>query len=132
MKVDARRLIRALSDLPEAQKKHVRKAVRKNTEEGARVVSRLAPNVTGRTRAEIGTKFHDDGMTGEIVVVDSDAPRKDKDRAYSIEHGRSGGPRGPMAGFHHVRSTKVYLGKRWKGRVARAIRRAVKEVSGNG
>lgn len=128
----ADRLARKLGQLPAATRANVAKAVAKSTEEGARVARTLAPDTTGRTRAGITAEIRDGGMTGEVVVIASDASRAEKDRAYSIEHGRKRGNRGTTAGYHFVRRTRSYLGKKWRGRIKRAINKAVKEVAGRG
>ena len=89
----------------------------------------LAPDTTGETRDAITTVYREGGMVAEIVVIDSDAPQVDKNRAYSIEHGRKKGDRGTTEGYHHVHRTRQYLGKRFKGRIRRAINKAAKEVA---
>lgn len=128
----SKKLIRQLGDLPEATRGQLVKAIAKSTEEGARVARVLAPDTTGETRDGITTEYRDGGLTGEVVVVASDAPRAEKDRAYSIEHGRKKGSRGTTEGYHHVRRTRQYLGKKWQGRIKRAVNKAVKEVSRSG
>lgn len=125
-------LIRKLSALPDVQRDHIRKAIATSTEEGARVARVLAPNTTGETRDGITTEYHDSGMVGEVVVIASDAPRKDKDRAYSIEEGRKQGDRGTTEGSHHVRRTRQYLGKKFRSRIGRAVRKAAREVASRG
>jgi hypothetical protein len=125
-------LIRQLRALPEVQRKHVAKAIRLNTEEGARVARTLAPNVTGQTRDSITAKISADGMRGEVVVIPSDAPRKNKDRAYSIEYGRKAGKRGQTVGYNYVWRTRQYLSKKFRGRIRRAVNKAAKEVAGRG
>ncbi|QBR35406.1 hypothetical protein ETW23_03880 [Leisingera sp. NJS201] len=132
MKTDAAKLIKKLKQLPGAQRKHITSAIQKSTEEGARVARVLAPEVTGETRDGITTEYRDDGMTGEVVVIASDAPREEKDRAYSIEHGRKKGGRGTTEGFHHVHRTRQFLGKKHRNRIKRAVKKAAKEVAGNG
>lgn len=132
MKVQSGKLIRQLKKLPDAQRAHIQKAIVTSTEEGARVAKTLAPNVTGDTRDEISTEYSEGGMVGTVVVIASDASREDKDRAYSIEHGRKKGARGKTQGSHHVHRTRQYLGKKWQGRIRRAVRKAAKEVARGG
>lgn len=127
-----KRAARKLRDLPEAARANIAKAVRLSTEEGARVARTLAPNVTGATRAQIETEFREGGMVGEVVVISSDADRAEKDKAYSIEHGRKAGNRGTTAGFHFVHVTRQFLGKKHRARIKRALAKAVKEVSRGG
>lgn len=142
MRIDAKRLTRQLQRLPDALQENLRQAVYKSTEEAGRVIKVLAPNTTGQTKADIRTKYSPDGMVGTVVVIDSNAPRAEKDRAYSIEHGRkkdakistSGGTalvsRGRTEGNHHVARARQYMGKRWHRRIRRAVRKAAKEVTG--
>jgi hypothetical protein len=111
------------------QRGHIVKAIAKSTEEGASVARVLAPDVTGETRDNITTQYRSGGMVGEVVVIASDAPRSEKDRAYSIEHGRKNGDHGTTEGNHHVRRTREYLAKRFKGRIRRAINKAAREVA---
>lgn len=125
----AKKLTRQLSSLPAVQRRHVAAAVRKSVEEGVRVARSLAPDVTGETRAEIKAEFSADGMSGVIVVIDTDAGAEEKAAAYSKEHGRKRGERGSTAGFHYVYRTRQYLAKRWKSRLKRAVKKAAKEVS---
>lgn len=118
-----------MKSLPEVSRAHIVKAIRLNTEEGARVARTLAPDVTGETVANITTEYSKGGMKGTVVVIASNASRADKDRAYSIEHGRKRGERGTTEGAHYVWTTRQYLAKKFKGRIRRAINKAVKEVS---
>ncbi len=50
MRVDGKKLISQMGRLPEANRAHLVTAIRRNTEEGARVAKTLAPDVTGETR----------------------------------------------------------------------------------
>lgn len=127
-----KKLMRQMRRLPQAQRAHVIKAISKSTEEGARVAKILAPNVTGETRDDITTQYKDGGMIGEVVVIESDASRAEKDRAYSIENGRKQGDHGTTAGVHFVHQTRQYLGKKIKARIKRAINKAVREVANSG
>jgi hypothetical protein len=118
-----------LEQLPDAQRAHVRKAIKLNAEEGARVARTLAPVRSGKTKAKIATEYSQDGMAATVVVIDSKAPQAEKDRAYSIEHGRKKGDHGSTDGAHFVWNTRQYLAKKFKGRIKRAISKAVKEVA---
>lgn len=124
----AKKLMRQLGQLPEVQRAHVVKAIAKSTAEGARVARTLAPDETGETRADITEEFRNGGMTGEVVVIATGASQADKDRAYSIEHGRKKGGRGTTEGYHFVQRTRQYLGKKHRARIKRAIKKAAKEV----
>lgn len=129
---DGRKLRRQLKSLKGATRKHVTDAIEKSTHEGVRVAKVLAPDVSGETKQEIRAEFKDQGMVGEVVAIDSDASRGDKDRAYSIEHGRKVGVHGTTEGSHHIHRTRQYLGKKHKNRIRRAIRKAAKEVVTHG
>jgi len=125
----AKKLARQLGDLPDASRAHIQKAIRLNVEEGARVARTLAPVLSGETRDQITTEFALDGMSGTVLIIDNDAAQADKDRAYAIEHGRKAGDRGTTQGAHYAWRTRAYLAKKFKNRIARAIRRAAREVS---
>lgn len=126
------RLRRQLSQLKTSERKHVTKAIRTSTEEGVRVAKVLAPERSGQTKREIVADYKDEGMTGIVVAIDSSAPRAEKDRAYSIEHGRKKGNRGRTEGAHYIHRTRQYLGKKLKNRVKRAINKAAKEAARRG
>jgi len=127
-----KKLRRQLSSLKGDARKHIVKAIAAGTNEGVRVARVLAPEKTGRTKQEIHAEFRDDGMTGIVEVIDPGADRADKDRAYSIEHGRKAGDHGTTPGSHHVHRTREYLAKKNKNRVKRAMRMAIKEAAGRG
>lgn len=132
MEIDATRLIQKLNDLPDAQRGHIRKAMSLNVTEGVQVARALAPERSGQTRDEITGHMALDGMSGEIVAIDPSAPGPEKNRAYSIEHGRKEGNRGVTEGSEHMWQTRQHLGKKFKGRIKRAVKKAVKEVSNRG
>ncbi len=125
----SKKLIRQLDQLPDSARSHIRKAIRRNTEEGARVARTLAPELTGQTKSQITTEYSTNGLRGEVVVIDSNAPRAEKDRAYSIEHGRKKGDHGRTEGAQFVWTTRRYLAKKFRGRMKRAIKKAVKDVT---
>lgn len=124
-----KKLARQLGSLPAATRANVAKAIAKSTEEGARVARTLAPSTTNETRDAITTEYSNHGLTGVVVVVASDTSREEKDKRYSIEHGRKKGDRGTTEGYHFVHRTRQYLGKKNRARIKRAIRKAVREVS---
>lgn len=125
----AKKLGRQLQELPEAQKDHIGRAIRLNVAEGARIAKTLAPVRDGDTRDNITTEFSADGLEGTVLVIESDAPRAEKDKAYSVEHGRKSGDRGTTEGAHYMWNTRKYLAKKFKGRISRALKRAAKEVA---
>lgn len=124
-----KKLIRQLKDLPEASKRNIRKAIKRNAQAGERVALTLAPDVTHETKGNIHVEYARDGMGAEISAIRSDAPREDKDRAYSIEWGRKAGNRGVTEGYSFMWRTRQFLGKRFKNSIRRAIRKAAKEVT---
>lgn len=128
MKVESKKLLAQMGRLPEAERAAIRKVIAKSTHEAAQVARTLAPDQSGETREKITTVFRDGGLTGEVVVIASDAPKAEKDRAYSIEHGRKAGKRGVTEGYHHVYQTRKYLGKKFAGRVRRALNKAVRKL----
>lgn len=127
-----KKLIKKLGRLPEVQRAKLAKTIARTTEEGARVARALAPELTGKTRADITTTFSPDGLSGQIVAIDPGASRAEKDRAYSIHYGRKKGDRGTTEGALHMTRTRQYLGPKFRRRISAAVRRAAKEVAGNG
>lgn len=130
MKIEGtKKLLRQMDALPDSVRDHMAKVVARGTEEGARVARTLAPDTTGETRAGITTEYHDGGLTGEVVVIASDASREEKDRAYSIEHGRKEGNRGTTEGYHFVHRTRQFLGKKNRNRIKRGLKKAIGDVT---
>lgn len=125
------RIQRKLKALPDEIRLDVTKELSNQTHRGARVATTLAPDVTHETRGNIHPVISDDGMRGEIVAIRSDAPREDKDRAYSIEHGRKKGQRGTTAGYHYMKRTRQYLRKRWRDAMLRVVRKAARRAMKN-
>lgn len=125
----AKKAAQKLRALPDKQRDHVVRAIRRNAEQGAKVARTLAPNVTGETRARITTAYYDEGMVGEVVAIDSDAPRPEKDKVYSIHYGRKRGERGTTTGYLYMTRTRQYLGKRFRNSIKRAVKKAAREVS---
>ncbi|MFG6535554.1 hypothetical protein ACGYK5_17150 [Sulfitobacter sp. 1A16787] len=117
--------------LPVEVRADVVKAIERNTKQGVRVARVLAPDVSGRTKREIMARFTAGGMVGIVEAIDPQAPREEKDRAYSIEHGRKKGDRGTTEGTEHMHTTRSYMAERAKKSVARAVRKAAKRVAGN-
>lgn len=126
------RLRRKLKQLPKATRKHVTRAVERNTKEGVRVAKVLAPELSGETKARITARFEEEGMVGIVEAIDPQAPRDEKDRQYSIEHGRDKGERGTTQGARYMAQTRSYMAKKAKASIKRAINKAAKEVAGNG
>ncbi|MFC6640820.1 hypothetical protein [Sulfitobacter profundi] len=93
-----KKLMRQLKALPESARGHLATAMRRNVEEGEKIANVLAPDVTHETRGNIYSELKDDGLTGIVYAIPSDAPQEDKDRAYSIEHGRKRAAAAPPRG----------------------------------
>lgn len=124
-----KKLIRQLNDLPDAARERVRKAIAKSVDEGERLARTLAPDVTGETRSRITKALSEDGMWGIVIAANRKASKEIRDRQYAIEHGRKSGNRGVTYGYRFMKSTRLYLAKRFKGRIQRAIRQAAKDVT---
>lgn len=130
--MDTSRLRRKLADLPDRIKDEIGKAVEKGVDEGVRVARILAPVDSGQTRDDIVKVMSQDRMRGEVQAIDPDATRPEKDRAYSIEHGRKRGNHGTTEGSHHMQQTRQFMAKRARGRIRRAVNKAAKELAGRG
>ena len=124
-----KKLIRQMEQLPDTTKDHIRRAIRRNLDAGERIALTLAPDVTYETKGNIYTVTARDGMGGEIRAIPSDAPQKDKDRAYSVEWGRKKGTRGTTVGYSFIWATRQYMEKRFRNSIKAAIRKAVKEAT---
>lgn len=126
-----RRLRRQLSELPERTRDHITRAIQRNVRQGVRVAKVLAPVDSGQTKEDIEgfLPATGGGLVGVVEVIASNAPRTEKDRAYSIEHGRKQGKHGTTEGAHHMRRTRQYLGKKFKASIKAAIRKAAREVT---
>lgn len=132
MKVEgAPRLMRQLRALPVAQRKHVSDAIAKSGKEGARLAARLAPEVEGDLKESIRVKTAPDGMSAKIIA--GEATKRGQIKAHTVEGGRGAETRGGyMAAAHYLGTARKYLAKRHKSRIARAIRKAAKEVAARG
>jgi len=119
-----------LRNLKRAERDEIAKAVKRSTVEVKRVAKVLAPNVTGETRDRIEHEIREGGMTGIVFVEVED--RKDKDKVYSIHWGRKKGVRGTTDPKPYMHRAGVYIAKKHRGRVRRALNKAVKKVMGNG
>lgn len=130
MRIDgAGKLIRQLRALPKAQRREIEKVMRRTVDSGVRMAETLAPDVTHETKGNIYGTFDPVKLEGAVIGIRSDAPRPDKDRAYSIEHGRPPGPRGRMRGFRFMARTRRFLAKSFGRRMRRAINKAARKVT---
>jgi len=132
MKVTGSRdLARKLQRLPDASRKHVKDAIETSAQEGVRVARLLAPEgETGELRDEIKYSLHHGGMTATVTAGADN--KRSQIKANTVEGGRDANTRGGrMDAQKFIGPARSYLAKKHKGRIARAIRKAAKEV-GNG
>lgn len=132
MKVEgAKKLMRQLSQLPEAQRRHIAEMQKKSGQEAARVMGTLVPRAEGDLAESIDVKEHDGGMT--VVVTVGDDTKDGQIKARTVEGGRAVGSKGgEMAAQPFVGPTRSYLAKKHKARVKRAINKAAREVTQGG
>lgn len=128
----ANKLVKQLKAVPEKSRVELKHTIWRNLELGARVANTLAPDVTGETRGNIHYELGRDGLSGQVIGIRSDAPQQDKDRAYSVEYGRKKGKRGTTSGYRFMWQTRVYLAKRFKNSVRRAVKKALRGAKNGG
>jgi hypothetical protein len=128
MKVQgAGKLIRQMKDLPDATRKNIAKALDKSGQEGVRVAKALAPVRLGGLVGSITYRLEDQGT--KMVLDAGEDTKRGKIKALTVEGGRDDGPNGKMAAQPYFKPTRLYLGKKHKARIQRAIRAAAKEVT---
>lgn len=121
-----KKLISKLSDLPVRVQHRVAQAVRRSTEEGARVARALAPVREGYTKGDIFTQYDVDGMRGSVEAA---APDKwSQVRAGAIEFGRKNGLRGTTSPQPYIRPAQEFLGKKFGRTIRRAVKMAAREA----
>jgi hypothetical protein len=124
-------LIRKLRDLPRAQRDNIRAVQAKNGAEGVRVAKTLVAKATGGQASTIKFELSDDGMVCEIVAGGD--TKRGRIQANTLEGGRDANAQGgAMAAQPFIGPTRSYLAKKFKGRIQRAIRAAIKEVGARG
>lgn len=135
MILGAKKLKRTLRQAPGKIQNEARKAVRKSTVEGVNLARTLAPNVTGKTRDMIEAKYSADRLVGSVEAAPAEKEAQKKTRA--IEFGRKRGAGGKertnrkdVPEQPYIRPTENYLEARHKRRVARGIRKGIKDASG--
>jgi hypothetical protein len=140
MKVDSRALQKSFRDLPRKQRKYIGDAIRTSALEGVRWARAMAPSDTGALKAGIHAKFEfgKDLLKASVEAAPDDGPSQAK--ALSVEFGRRytrkrRAPgrngllnRGTTEGVPFMQRTQKLLGQKHKGRVNRAIKKAVKEL----
>jgi len=121
----AKKLGKQLRDLPNDVRAEVDKAIRRNTEAGARLARQLVPVESGELKGWIHTKYdQEDGLRGSVEAA---PPTKEAQiKARSVEFGRSKGDRGTTNPAPYMRLMQKHLGKRFKNSIRAAIRKAVR------
>ena len=123
-----RRLRRQLGELPDEIRKDVEKAIRRNTEAGARLARKLVPVDKGQLKAWIFTKYDtEDGFRGSVEAA---PPTKEAQiKARAVEFGRTKGERGTTSPAPYMRIMQKHLGKRFRNSIRAAIRKAARRVT---
>lgn len=123
-----KQLKRTMQKAPAAVRVEARKAVIKSVTEGVALAKTLAPDVSGETKANIRAKYDTDFLAGSVEAAAS--AKQEQIRAKAIEFGRKKGDKGTADPHPYIQPTQEYLGKRFKGRVSRAIRKGVRAAGG--
>lgn len=120
-----KKLGKQLRDLPDDVRAEVDKAIRRNTEAGARLARQLVPVESGELKGWIHTKYdQQDGLRGSVEAA---PPTKEAQiKARSVEFGRSKGDRGSTSPAPYMRIMQKHLGKRFRNSIRAAIRKAVR------
>jgi hypothetical protein len=123
-----RRLRRQLGELPDEIRKDVEKAIRRNTEAGARLARKLVPVDKGQLKAWIFTKYDtENGFRGSVEAA---PPTKEAQiKARAVEFGRTKGERGTTSPAPYMRIMQKHLGKRFRNSIRAAIRKAARRVT---
>jgi len=137
-----KRLSRQLKNLPVEVRSEVSKTIRRNTEAGARLARRLVPFDTGELKGWIHTKYDSGGMRGSIEAAPE--TKKAQTKARAVEFGRKNartawGTRtkaiastGQTAARPYMRIMQRLLGKRFRGSIKGAIRKAAQRTVSSG
>ncbi len=128
MKITGDKKLRAqLAALPVKSQHRIAQAVRRNTEEGARVARALAPVREGYTKGDIFTIYDPDGMRGSVEAA---GPTKDEQiKAGAIEFGRNRGERGTTEPQPYIRPAQEFVGRKFGRSIKRAVNRALKDAT---
>lgn len=128
MKITGDKKLRAqLAALPVKSQHRIAQAIKRSTEEGARVARALAPVREGYTKGDIFTLYDTDGMRGSVEAA---GPTKDEQiRARSIEHGRKKGERGTTAPQPYIQPAQAFIGRKFGRAIRNAVRRALKDAT---
>lgn len=128
MRITGDKKLRAqLAALPVKAQHRVAQAIKRNTEEGARVARALAPVREGYTKGDIFTQYEPDGMRASVEAA---GPTRDEQiRARSIEHGRKNGERGQTAPQPYIQPAQAFVGRKFGRSIKNAVRRALKDAT---
>jgi hypothetical protein len=122
----AEKLAKQIRQVPISARLHVSKAIKRNTEQGARVARTLVPVASGELKSMIFTEYDADGMKGSIEAAPPTAYGQKLARA--VEFGRKKGNRGTTAANPYIRYAHSYLKKKFKGSIRSAVKKAAKEA----
>tara|TARA_R110002073_G_scaffold66561_2_gene166150 strand:- start:539 stop:943 length:405 start_codon:yes stop_codon:yes gene_type:complete len=125
----SRRIRQQLRRLKVEEQTEIAAAIKKSTDETRRVAKVLAPELTGETRDFIKSKIYNGGMKGVVYAGET---RPEKDKAYAVEFGRKPGVHGSTDPQSYIRRAQSYIAKKHKGRMRRAMNKAIKRAMGNG
>ena len=138
--VGAKKLSKQLRDLPDAVRSDVKKAIRRNTEAGARLARQLVPVASGELKGWIFTKYDtQDGFRG---AVEAAPPTKEAQiKARSVEFGRkyartahgtktkNVAATGQTGEQPYMRIMQKHMAKRFKASIKAAVNKATRRVT---
>jgi len=129
MRIDgARRLARQLENMPKAVKSNLKKAIRLNTEQAAKMARRMVPIKSGELKGWIYTQYEADGMIGSVEAAPPTKAAQIK--AKAVEFGREKGERGKTAAQPYIRLAQKLQAPKFQRSVRSAVRRGMKEAAG--
>lgn len=124
----AKKLSKQLGDLPDEVREQVTKAIRRNTEAGARMARQLVPVASGQLKGWIFTKYDfQDGVRGSVEAAPPTKEAQTKSRA--VEFGRTKGNRGTTSPSPYMRIMQKHMAKRFKASIRSALRKAARTVT---
>jgi hypothetical protein len=123
-----KKLSKQLRELPDAVRADVEKAIRRNTEAGARMARQLVPIESGELKGWIFTKYDEqDGFRGSVEAA---PPTKEAQiKARSVEFGRTKGDRGETSPAPYMRIMQKHMAKRFKASIKAAVNKAARRVT---
>jgi hypothetical protein len=123
-----KKLSKQLRELPDAVRADVEKAIRRNTEAGARMARQLVPVASGQLKGWIFTKYDfQDGVRGSVEAA---PPTKEAQiKARAVEFGRTKGDRGETSPAPYMRIMQKHMAKRFKASIKAAVNKAARRVT---